>query len=405
MLIISQKISQGKVHNANFKGTVRACYIAYIVQGIINNINPLLFVIYQRKLGIPFYKIGILIAANFGVQILTDFVSAKYVDRVGYRKSTMFAHFMSTIGLVGIGIFPFVFSNPFLGLVVATMCNGIGGGLLEVMVSPIVEATPSKEKEKAMSMLHSFYCWGCLLFISLSTILLRIIGSDHWYYIPIIWSIVPFFNFFFFSKVPMNTLVEQEEKIPVKYLLKKRIFWFLIIIMICSGASELAMSQWASYFAETGLQVNKTVGDLLGACFFCALMGLSRLFYGKFGHKVELKKFMYLSCFLCVIGYLMAVFSPIAIVGLLGCGICGLSVGILWPGTFSIAAKACREGGTAMFAFLALAGDVGCVSGPEIVSIVSNVLPQYGIKAGLLVAIIFPILLITILRLGIKDKY
>ncbi len=404
MRVISQKISPKKVHNVSFKGTIQACYLAYIVQGIINNINPLLFVIYQRKLGIPFYKIGILIAANFGIQILTDFLSVKYVDKFGYRKSMMFAHFMSTFGLIGIGIFPFVFSNPFSGLVVATICNGIGGGLLEVMVSPIMEATPLKEKEKAMSMLHSFYCWGCLLFISLSTIFLRVIGNDHWYYIPIVWSIVPFVNFLLFRKVPINTLVEPEEKIPVKHLLRKRMFWLLVIVMICSGASELAMSQWVSYFAETGLRVNKTIGDLLGACFFCAFMGLSRLFYGKLGHKVELKKFMYLSCFLCVSGYLMAVFSSIAIIGLLGCGVCGLSVGILWPGTFSIAAKACREGGTAMFAFLALAGDVGCISGPEIVSIFANALPQYGIKAGLLVAIIFPILLVVTLKFGIKDK-
>ncbi len=404
MFIIYRKISNNIVHNVNYQGTIYACYIAYVVQGIINNINPLLFVIYQRLLGIPFYKIGILIAANFGIQILTDFLSARYVDRFGYRRSIMFAHFMSTLGLIGIGIFPFIFSDPFVGLVLATMLNGIGGGLLEVMVSPIVEATPSNEKEKAMSTLHSFYCWGCLLFISLSTIFLRIIGSDHWYCIPIVWAIVPFLNLLFFSKVPINTLVNQEEKIPVKYLLKKRIFWLLVIIMICSGASELAMSQWVSYFAETGLHVNKTIGDLLGACFFCVLMGLSRLFYGKFGHKVELKKFMYLSCFLCVAGYLMAVFSPIAIIGLLGCGICGLSVGILWPGTFSIAAKACREGGTAMFAFLALAGDIGCVSGPEIVSIVANALPQHGIKAGLLVAILFPILLVITLKFGIKHK-
>ncbi len=384
--------------NTNYKYTVRACYLGYIVQGIINNVNPILFIVYRNQLGISLDKIGLLIAANFGIQILVDLLASRYVDRIGYRISMVAAHVLSVIGLVSLGILPFVFDNAFIGLMIATIMNGIGGGLLEVLVSPIVEAAPSEQKDKAMSMLHSFYCWGCIGFIAISTIILQIMGSGKWYLIPMLWAILPFINILLFLIVPINKLVEEENRIPVKSLLKSKKVWIFILLMICAGAAEMGMSQWASYFAETGLNIDKTLGDIFGACFFCAMMGVSRLFYGKSGMKINLKKFMAISCSLCVIGYLMAAFSPIAILGLIGCGICGLSVGIMWPGTFSYAAKGCKEGGTVMFAILALAGDIGCITGPEVVNIFSNAFPKYGLKAGLIAAIIFPIIMLIALR-------
>ncbi|SFR80163.1 MFS transporter [Anaeromicropila populeti] len=390
----------------NYRFTIYACYLGYIVQGIINNVSPILFVTYQNRLGISLDKIGILIAVNFGVQILIDIVAAKYVDKIGYRLSMILAHIFSTIGLIGIGVTPFFFNTPFAGLLTATILNGIGGGLLEVLVSPIVEAAPSEKKDKVMSMLHSFYCWGCVGFIAISTIALRIISQEYWYVLPIVWSAVPILNCILFGFVPIGVLVEDGEQMSFHSLCRKKIFWILIVFMLCAGASEMGMSQWASYFAEIGLGVNKTFGDILGPCFFSFMMGIARLIYGKSDSEINLNHFMAGSCVLCVCSYLLAVFAPIPVLGLIGCGLCGLSVGILWPGTFSIAARECKAGGTTLFALLALAGDIGCISGPELVSIVSGKFPFYGLKAGLLAAVIFPvILLIGILVFVLERKF
>ncbi len=388
----------------NYKYTVYACYLGYIVQAVINNISPIFFVIYQKYLGISLDKIGILITLNFGVQILTDIIAGKYADSIGYRKSMICAHIIAVFGIMGIGLSSFVFSNIFFGLVISTILNAVGGGLLEVLVSPIVESVPSKEKDKAMSMLHSFYCWGCVGFILISTIALKFIGETYWYIIPLLWSIVPFINIFMFAIVPINTLVDESEKVSVKIFFRNKVFWIIVIMMICAGASEMGMSQWASYFAEVGLKVDKTTGDIMGPVFFCFMMGLTRLFYGKKGEVINLEKFIVASCILCVISYGLAAFSPYPIIGLIGCGLCGLSVGILWPGMFSIAAKNCKEGGTAIFAILALAGDMGCVTGPQTVNIIYNIFPQYGIKLGFLGATVFPLLMIIFMIVGIKIK-
>ncbi|MCI7099473.1 MAG: MFS transporter [Lachnospiraceae bacterium] len=381
----------------NYTYTIYACYIGYVVQAIINNLAPLLFLTFNRSFHISMEQIGLLISINFGVQILVDWVAARYVDKVGYRFSIVLAHVCSVIGLISLGVLPFVI-NPYCGLVLAMVCNAIGGGLIEVLVSPIVEAAPSSSaKEAAMSLLHSFYCWGHVAVVLLSTLGFRVFGMDRWYMLPILWSIVPALNIILFSRVPIRTLVEEDEKLPAKKLLSMKMFWLFFALMICAGASEQAMSQWASMFAEEGLKQSKTVGDLLGPCMFAVLMGCSRMFYGKFGEKINLRKFMLASGSLCVISYLLAIFMKNPLLALLGCGLCGLSVGIMWPGTFSISAGLCPQGGTLMFALLALAGDVGCASGPAVVSFVSGFFPEYGIKAGLLAAIIFPAVMIALL--------
>lgn len=374
----------------SYKRTIYACYVGFITQAIVNNLGPLLFLTFQRQFAVSVEKIGFLITLNFGVQLLIDLLAAKYVDRIGYRPSMVFAHLTAAAGLVGMGVFPFVFPSAYVGLMAAVILNGIGGGLLEVLVSPIVEAAPSGEKEKAMSMLHSFYCFGHVSVVILSTIGFRVMGMDNWRILPVIWAIIPFLNAFVFMKVPIRVLVEETERIPVRKLVTMRIFWLFVVLMLCAGASEQAMSQWASFFAESSLQVSKTMGDLLGPCAFAALMGLSRVFYGRFGERIKLEKFMAMSSFLCVVSYLLAVFAPVPVINLIGCALCGLSVGIMWPGTFSIAARDCKRGGTAMFAFLALAGDAGCMAGPGLVGIVAEKSGTWGLRGGLLAAIIFP---------------
>lgn len=387
---------------SNYKYTIYSCYLGYIVQAIVVNINPILFATYMRIFHIPIDKISLLITMNFGVQFLVDIIAAKYVDKIGYRKSIVLAHIISLIGILGIGVLPNITGEPFIGLAAATIMSAVGGGLLEVLVSPIVEAAPGEEKEKAMSLLHSFYCWGCVGFILISTLMMKILGDGLWYIMPIIWTLFPLLNIFMFSVVPINAVTEEHEVIPFGQLAKQRIFWVFIVIMICSGAAEQAMSQWASYFAEIGLGVSKVVGDLLGPCAFCFLMGLSRTFYGKKGDTIKLEKFMVFSCVLCIASYLLVIFAPTNELSLIGCAICGLSVGIMWPGTFSLAVKKCRGGGTALFAILAFAGDLGCLSGPGIVGLVSGA--DSNLKAGMAAVLIFPILMIAMIKFIQNDR-
>ena len=326
--------------------TIYACYIGYIVQAIINNLPPLLFLTFEQSLGISMEKIALLISINFGVQIIADFVAARYVDRIGYRVSVVAAHIFSVLGLVSLGVLPGRMDDPYTGLVLAMVCNAVGGGLIEVLISPIVEAAPaSGAKEKAMSLLHSFYCWGHVAVVLLSTFGFWVLGMDNWYYLPLLWSVVPAVNLFLFLRVPIPTLVEEDERIPARTLFSMSSFWIFVLLMICAGASEQGMSQWASMFAEKGLQVSKTMGDLLGPCFFALLMGLSRMYYGKFGEKINLRRFMSGSAVLCALSYLLAVLLQNPVLALLGCGLCGLSVGIMWPGTFSLAVKDCPQGG------------------------------------------------------------
>ncbi len=371
-----------------------ASYFGYITQAIINNFAPLLFVTFQNTFDISLEKIGYLVTVNFCLQLLVDFVAAKFVDKIGYRVCIVAAHIFSGAGLILMGILPFVFADPYWGLIVSIMCYAIGGGLIEVLISPIVEACPTDEKSAAMSLLHSFYCWGHVAVILLTTLFFVTAGIENWRMLACLWAIIPLANSVYFCFVPINTLVSAEDSVPMKRLFKSKLFWIFILLMVCSGASEQGMSQWSSAFAEMGLNVSKTMGDLLGPCMFAVMMGISRVFYAAFSAKLNLTKFIAGSCVLCVAGYLIASFSPIPVLALVGCGICGLSVGILWPGVFSLAAEKMPTGGTAMFALLALAGDLGCSSGPTLVGVVSGAFDD-NLKIGFLAAIVFPVALIA----------
>lgn len=376
----------------NYNHTIYACYIGYITQAIINNFAPLLFLTFQSTYDISIDKIAFLVTMNFGVQLIIDFLAAKFVDRIGYRPCVVVAHILSAAGLIGLAVLPNMFTNPYIGLLISIFFYAIGGGIIEVLISPIVEACPTEKKEAAMSLLHSFYCWGHVFVIITSTLFFIFIGIEHWRILSMLWAIIPLINTVYFLNVPIKTLVEDYEGMSIKGLFRVKTFWILLLLMICAGASEQAMSQWASAFAESGLRVSKTIGDLAGPCSFAILMGCSRVFYAKFSEKIKLDTFMMCSGGLCIISYLIAALSNNPIWGLIGCGLCGLSVGVLWPGTFSIASKSLRTGGTAMFAFLALAGDVGCSLGPTIVGTVSGAF-QGDLKKGFLAAIMFPMLL------------
>lgn len=378
----------------NYKHTMYACFTGYIVQAIINNFVPLLFLTFQSSYNIPISKITFLVTFNFGLQLIIDFLSPGFIDKIGYKWSVVIAHIFSVLGLLSLTILPECFNDPFIGLMAAVMIYAVGGGLIEVLISPIVEACPTDNKESAMSLLHSFYCWGHVAVVLLSTIFFAVFGINNWKYLALLWSVIPLVNTFFFVKVPVSHLNEDGEKgLSIKELLSKNIFWLMVILMVCAGASEQAVSQWASTFAEKGLGVSKTIGDLAGPMLFAIMMGLSRLLYGKFSEKINLQKTMFFSGILCLASYLIISISPWPILGFIGCSIAGFSVGILWPGTFSISASEIKRGGTAMFAFLALAGDLGCSAGPTVVGRISGIFND-NLKIGILVASIFPILLI-----------
>ena len=384
--------------NLSYKSTLAACYTGYVVQAVVNNFVPLLFLTFQDTYGISLSRITILITVNFLTQLIVDMLSAGFVDRAGYRASAVAAHAFAFAGLAGLAFLPDVTADPFAGLLISVVVYAVGGGLLEVLISPIVEALPTKNKEKSMSMLHSFYCWGHVAVVLLSTLFFLVFGIDSWKTLALLWALVPAANLVVFTKVPLYPLVsEDEEGIPLTGLIKRPVFWIFLVVMTCAGASEQAVSQWASSFAEQGLGVSKTIGDLAGPMLFAVCMGTSRFLYGLYGDKIALKKAMSGSALLCIASYFVISLSPAAALSLIGCGICGFSVGIMWPGTFSMAAASLKGGGTAMFAFFALAGDLGCSGGPSFVGMLSESSVK-GLSFGILCSVIFPaVLLIGVL--------
>ncbi len=387
-----------------YNKTISACFTGYIVQAIVNNFTPLLFLFFQKSYHIPLSQITLLVTFNFGIQLLVDLLSVGFVDKIGYRASMVIAHVLSAAGLILLTVLPEILPVPFAGILTAVMIYAIGGGLLEVLVSPVVEACPSDNKEKAMSMLHSFYCWGHAGVVLLSTLFFYVAGIENWKILAVIWALIPLANAFVFTRVPIAPLMEDGESgMRLQELFRLKVFWILLVMMVCAGASEQAVSQWASTFAEKGLGISKTAGDLAGPLAFAILMGTSRLFYGKYGERIHLERFMVYSSCLCILSYLGISLSPFPQLGLIACAICGLSVGIMWPGTFSKASAALPKGGTAMFALLALGGDVGCSGGPTLVGMVSGALGD-DLKKGVLAGIVFPVLLLIGIVLCRKTK-
>ena len=387
-----------------YNKTITACFVGYIVQAVVNNFTPLLFLFFQKSYHIPLSQITLLVTFNFGIQLLVDLLSVGFIDKIGYRASMIIAHVLSAAGLILLTVLPEILPVPFIGILIAVMIYAIGGGLLEVLVSPVVEACPSDNKEKAMSMLHSFYCWGHAGVVLISTLFFYVAGIENWKILAAIWAVIPIGNAFAFAKIPIAPLIEDGESgLELKDLFRIKVFWILLIMMVCAGASEQAVSQWASAFAEKGLGISKAAGDLAGPMAFAVLMGMSRLFYGKYGERIHLERFMVYSSFLCILSYLGISLFPIPMLNLIACAVCGLSVGIMWPGTFSKASSALPKGGTAMFALLALGGDIGCSGGPTLVGMVSGALGD-NLKMGILAGIIFPVLLLMGIILCRKTK-
>ena len=386
-----------------YRKTLIACYLGFVTQAICANFVPLLFITFHRSYGISFSSLALISTVFFFTQLIVDLLCAKIVDYIGYRTCVVAAEVTSGLGLAGLAFLPEITGNPFVGIIISVVIYAIGSGLTEVLVSPIVEACPFENKEGTMSLLHSFYCWGSVGVILGSTLFFAVFGIENWKILALIWSVIPLYNIYNFATCPIEKLVEDGNGMTMGKLFKTRLFWVFIVLMVCAGASEISMAQWASAFAESALHVSKTVGDLAGPCGFAICMGISRVLYGKYGEKVDLTIFMVFSGIMCLICYLIAGLSPFPVLGLVGCALCGFTVGIMWPGSISISSRVLPKGGTAMFAFLALAGDLGGAAGP---SIVGNISQKFGedLKAGVLAGIGFPIVLV-ICVLMVRKKY
>lgn len=383
-----------------YRKTLLACYLGFITQAIAANFAPLLFLTFHTGYGIPLGKIALISGAFFFTQLIVDVLCARFADRLGYRRCAVAAELCSAAGLIGLAFLPDLLPDPFMGIMLSVIVYAIGSGLIEVLGSPIVEACPFDHKEAVMSLLHSFYCWGSVGVILLSTLFFAAFGVDSWKVLACIWALVPIYNIFNFAVCPIESLTEEGEGMKISGLLKVLLFWLAILLMVCAGASELSMAQWASAYAESALGLSKAVGDLMGPCLFAVTMGVSRTIYGKWGHKLDLTKFMLGSGALCFVCYLAASLSSQPVIGLIGCIFCGFSVGIMWPGTISICSGHIPAGGTAMFALLAMAGDLGGAFGP---SLVGNITQQANnnLQAGMLAGCAFPLVLVLAL-LGMK---
>ena len=389
----------------NYKKTLLACYLGFVTQAITANFTPLLFLTFKSTYGITLEKIAIIPLVFYLTQLFIDLVATKYADKVGYRACVVASQVLSALGLVLMAILPEVLSSPFIGILISVVLYAIGSGLVEVLVSPIVEACPFENKDGMMSLLHSFYCWGAMGVILGSTIFFAVFGLENWKILTFIWALVPLYNTFNFISCPIERLIEDGKSMGIRSLLKAPVFWLMIMLMICSGASEATMTQWASAFTEAAIGISKTIGDIAGPCLFAMFMGITRMLYGKFSEKLDLNKVMLICAMVCVACYLLASLSTLPILGLAGCALCGFAVGIMWPGSICVSSQRFPRGGTAMFAFLALAGDFGAMVSPAMVGSLSE-LAGGNLKTGLLAATFFPIVLVVGLIILIKHhKY
>ncbi|MCI7189465.1 MAG: MFS transporter [Lachnospiraceae bacterium] len=388
----------------NYRKTKTACYLGFVTQAIAANFAPLLFLKFHNDYNISLGNIALISTCFFFTQLLVDLFCAKFVDKIGYRICIVASEVCSAAGLIGLAFLPDILPNPFAGILCSVIVYAIGSGLIEVLGSPIVEACPFDNKEATMSLLHSFYCWGAVGTILISTLFFLLFGMDSWKWLAVLWALIPTYNIYNFATCPIEHLVEEGSGMGIRELFQKPLFWISVCLMICSGASELAMAQWASAYAEAALGLSKAIGDLTGPCMFAVTMGISRVIFGKYGDRIDLMKFMTGSGILCVVCYLLTSLSSNPLIGLIGCIVCGFSVGIMWPGTISISSKKFPLGGTAMFALLAMAGDLGGSIGPGIVGYITQEAGD-NIRVGMSVGLVFPVILLVMLFILSIEKH
>ncbi len=405
----------------NYRSTLYACYLGYITQAAVVNLSPILFIIYQNAFGLSFEKLGRLILINFVTQLLTDLMAVRYINRIGLRRAAIIGHLCAVAGFIMMSTLPRILPSPYTGLVISAVVYAIGGGLIEVLVSPTVDALPGEAKDAAMSLLHSFYSWGQVAVMLLSTLFIRVFGAENWYWLPLLWGIVPAFNAWLFSRVPLAPMPDEDEQTPLRTLLVRPLFLLAMLMMICSGAAEQAVAQWSSLFAEVALGIPKLLGDVLGPVMFAVCMAIGRTAYGIWGERLNLRRTLLFSAALCIACYAMIVFTHSPALSLIGVAVSGLAVCIMWPGMLRVASSTYPLGGTPMFGVLAIMGDVGCALGPWLTGLVSDSAQslavtlawamgagwdaeQIGLRIGLLSAVIFPVVMLVGLMFWRRGK-
>lgn len=398
----------------NYKPTMRACYIGYISHAIVNHLVPLLFIIFQTDYQISFEKLGRLILLNFSTQLLMDVITVRVVDCLGYRKLMVAAHFFAAGGLFLLAFLPNLMTDPYLGIVIAVIVYALGGGLIEVLISPIIDSIPSSNKAGSMAFLHSFYCWGQMGVVLLTTLALAVFGRGSWQMITAVWAFIPLWNLFQFLQVPLMPTQPEQGRSSLKSLFSKQVFLVALVMMVCAGSAEHIVSEWSSLFAEKGLGVSKVLGDLLGPCLFAVLMGLGRVAYALWGKRITVERGLTVSALFCTCCYLVIIFSPWAVLSLVACGLCGLSVSLMWPCAISLTSKTFPLGGAAMFGVLAVFGDLGCAVGPWLSGIISDLVEtlsaaatdpeSIGLKCGIAVGILAPIFMLVCLSFFRKEQ-
>ena len=381
-----------------YRGTILSCYVGSMTMAIVNNFVPLLFLTFQTTFGFSLGQIGLLVSFNFCTQLTVDALAARYADKIGYRRLLVAAQILLSGGLVLLSILPYAIGSAYVGVVLAVITYSIGCGLNEVLISPVVEACPSEHKAAAMSLLHSFYCWGSVLVVLVSTVLFLLFDVSSWRVISCLWALIPAVNAVCFTRVPIAQLVEEGKSLSLGKLLATPLFWLLALLMLTAGATELSMTQWASAFAESGLKVSKAMGDLMGPCMFALFMGVGRVIQFKLVEKIDLLRYLLICAMICTVSYLLAALAPSPVLSLLGFALCGFGVAAMWPGTLSLGAAALPFGGTAMFALLALCGDIGCAVGPALVGFVSGAAGD-NLHIGILLGTVFPALAVAVLLL------
>ncbi len=385
----------------SYKSTKSACYIGYIVQAIVNNFLPILFIVFQKKYGLGYEKLGRIILVNFLIQILSDTITPIIVRAIGYRGCAILCHGLCATGLVMLSVLPTVIGDTYVAILLSVIIYAFGSGIIEVIISPMIELIPTKNKAANMAFLHSFYCWGQAFTVVCTTLLVSVFGFLNWNFIPLIWATVPFINMFFFIKVPVIEPKKETEKIKNNKFFISREFICFVVFMLCAGTSEVTMAQWASMFVQQGLGINKVTGDILGPCLFAIAMGIGRVFFGVLSGKFSYRKALVLNNILCFLCYIVVAFCKSPIPCLIACALCGFSVSLSWPGTYSLASARFPNGGTVMFSAFALFGDLGCSLGPWLLGLIAD---MYDLQTGFFVCSVFPLVMVITALFVLKEK-
>lgn len=392
----------------SYQLTTISCFVGIFCQAVSSNITAILFIPLMTLYGLSYVHLGLLVGINFTTQVLVDIIASRLVDRYGFRVFVLPSDILAVIGLVLFGLTPVLFDNILTGLVFSTIIFSASCGLQEVMLSPIVNAIPHNDKGPAMALMHSFYAWGQVATIIITTLFLFFFGIENWQVIVFLWALVPLVNFFMFLAAPFPGVIHENQRMTMRDLILKPFYLVALLAIMGGAATELVMNQWSSTFSEKVLELPKVTGDILGMCGFAVFLGLGRVLYGRYGSKINMNNVLVGSAAAAVVCYIAVAISPLPAISLAACAVCGLAASLLWPGTLVITAEKYPLAGAWIFAILAAAGDIGAASGPFAAGVITDLtrqmpsilqfaaslqlLPdQFAIRIAILLSAIFPL--------------